>query len=99
VRGHTARGSTLPDDWLQVEHQQDPNVASQQIDDQKAEHNSKLQRIKALALHLNHNKTFAQNHHRCCTCDRPLNPATELAPFISKQVCPPPLSDLPLKRL
>jgi len=74
-------------------------VASQQIDDQKAEHNSKLQRIKALALHLNHNKTFAQNHHRCCTCDRPLNPATELVPFISKQVCPPPLSDLPLKRL
>lgn len=62
-------------------------MASQQIDDQKAEHNSRLQRIKALALHLNHNKTFAQNHHRCCTCDRPLNPATELAPFIQKQVC------------
>ncbi|DBB04466.1 hypothetical protein WJX77_008210 [Trebouxia sp. C0004] len=69
----------------QVEHQEDPNVASQQIDDQRAEHVGRLQRVKALALHLNHNKTFAQSHHRCCTCDRALNPATELAPFIRKQ--------------
>lgn len=85
--GPQSRYATPPDHWVQVEHQEDPNVASQQIDDQKAEHIGRLQRVKALALHLNHYKTFAQSHHRCCTCDRPLNPATELAPFIRKQVC------------
>jgi len=86
VWGYRARDAT-PDGWVQVEHEEDPNVASQQIDDQRGEHIGRLQRVKALALHLNHNKTFAQSHHRCCTCDRPLNPATELAPFIRKQVC------------
>ena len=71
---------------MQVEHQEDLTVAGQQIEDQRADHLSRLQRVKALSVHLSHNKMIAQSQHKCCTCDRPLNPATELQTFIRKQV-------------
>lgn len=61
-------------------------MAARQMEEHKAERVEKLQRVKALGLHLNHNKRFAETEHKCCTCDRPLNPATELQPFLSKQV-------------
>lgn len=63
-------------------------MAARQMEEHKAERVEKLQRVKALGLHLNHNKRFAETEHKCCTCDRPLNPATELQPFLSKQVLP-----------
>ncbi|KAL3148389.1 DNA repair protein rad50 [Trebouxia sp. C0009 RCD-2024] len=69
----------------QAEQQEDPSVAARQMEEHKAERVEKLQRVKALGLHLNHNKRFAETEHKCCTCDRPLNPATELQPFLSKQ--------------
>lgn len=72
---------------LQAEQQEDPNLAARQMEENKAEKVEKLQRVKALGLHLTHNKRFAQTQHKCCTCDRALNPSTELQPFLSKQVC------------
>ena len=72
---------------MQVEHQEDLTVAGQQIEDQRGEQLSRLQRVKALGVHLSHNKMIAHSQHKCCTCDRPLNPATELPTFIRKQVC------------
>ena len=66
--------------------QEDPSAASQQMESKRADDQSKLQRISALGLHLRHNKKVAQEQYKCCTCDRPLNPATELQSFLRKQV-------------
>ena len=77
---------------LQAEQQEDPNLASRQMEERKSQNGTKLQRVNALSLHLNHNKKVAQEEHKCHACHRPLNPSTELQPFLSKQVCPPPFS-------
>lgn len=61
-------------------------MASQQMEEKKGDDMSKLQRVRALGVHLNHHKRIAQEQHKCSTCDRPLNPATELGAFIRKQV-------------
>ena len=75
---------------LQAEQQEDPNLASRQMEERKSHNGTKLQRVNALSLHLNHNKKVAQEQHKCHACNRPLNPSTELQPFLSKQVCPSP---------
>ena len=71
---------------LQAEHREDPNLASRQIEHQKADTVERLQRVKALGLHLNHNKRVAETEHKCCTCNRALSTSSELQTFLSKQV-------------
>ena len=73
---------------LQAEQQEDPSLASRQMEERKSHNVTKLQRVKALSLHLKHNKKVAEESHRCHACGRALDPSTELQPFISKQVCP-----------
>ena len=50
----------------------------------------RLQRVRALGLHLNHNKRMASEGHGCSTCGRALDSRTELPAFIQKQVLPLP---------
>lgn len=75
---------------LQAEQQEDPNLASRQMEERKSHSATALERVKALSLHLKHNKKVAAEEHKCHACDRPLNPDNELQPFLTKQVCPAP---------
>lgn len=72
---------------VQAEQQADLNIASKQFEEEQVSKTERLQRVRALGLHLSHNKRYASEQHECATCARPLNPVTELPAFLSKQVC------------
>ena len=70
----------------QAEHQADLNQASKHFEEEHVSNTEKLQRVRALGMHLSHHKRHASSEHECSTCARPLDPVTELPAFLRKQV-------------
>ena len=61
-------------------------MAGEHFESEHASKTEKLQRMRAVSLHLNHNKMIAQASGICSTCGRALDPSTELPAFVAKQV-------------